>query len=109
MVIFLPISGLVGDIGEGGGGGLTRNMSNSATENRDWTATVELTPKSSNRSNFQILSISYTGGSDVDGDLGVDNDGYDEDGYENDSWDEDEDEEDLDFDDGRVEEESARV
>lgn len=46
-----------------------------------------MTPKSSNRSNFQILSISYTGGSQED--LGEDN------AYENDSWDDDE-EEDVD-------------
>lgn len=57
--------------------------------NNSWTATVELTPKSSNRSNFQILSISYSGGRE---EL-ADNDCYDEDGYENDSWDEEEEDE----------------
>lgn len=39
---------------------------------------MDLTPKSSNRSNFQILSISYTRG---------------EDEYDNDSWDDDDEDE----------------
>lgn len=68
-------------------------------ESRDsvWSATVNLTPKANNRSNFQILSISYTGGGqneDRDDDDDDDEDG-DEDAYENDSWDDDVDEEEL--------------
>lgn len=59
------------------------------SNNSVWTATVNLTPKSSNRSNFQILSISYTGGEEGGGNA---EDG--EDAYENDSWDDEEDDED---------------
>lgn len=60
---------------------------------------MELTPKSSNRSNFQILSISYTRNGSQE-DLADDDeeqesdDSQDEDGeddpYENDSWDDEE-------------------
>lgn len=55
--------------------------------NGGWTATVELTPKTTNRSNFQILSISYNHHGDEEYD---DEDECYEDGYDNESWDEEE-------------------
>lgn len=78
------------------------------SSNGGWSATVNLTPKANNRSSFQILSISYTGGGgnyeEIGGDEDEgeeedqdddDDDENDEEPYENDSWDDDAEEEPL--------------
>lgn len=59
--------------------------------NGSWSATVELTPKTTNRSNFQILSISYNHHGDED--CEEEEEECYEDGYENESWDDEEPEE----------------